>query len=112
MRRSNVSRHKHLVIFTPVDINAGVGQNVTEANLGIPTIDAVPTGTPEYEPPSPDLDFLADGDDDGGDTTPPRRGFRGRWLSRDRNWQDEADETGYFDEEGGKTPTVSVEENF
>ena len=51
--------------------------------------------------PSPNLDFLADGDDNGGDTTPPLRGFRGRWLSRDRNWQDEAEETGHFDEEVG-----------
>ena len=34
---------------------------------------------------------------------------RGRWLSRDRNWQDEADETGHFDEEVGGTPTVDWE---
>ena len=95
--------------LTPVDINAGVGQNVTEANLGIPTIDAIPTGTPEYEAPSPDLDFLADGDDNGGDATPPLRGFRRRWLSRHRNWQDEADETGHFDGGVGGAPIVDWE---
>ena len=55
--------------LTPVDINAGVGQSVTEANLGIPTIGAIPTGTHEYEAPSPDFDFFADGDGNGGNTT-------------------------------------------
>ena len=35
----------------PVDINVGVGQNVIEANLGIPTTDVIPTGTPESEAP-------------------------------------------------------------
>ena len=91
----------------PVDINAGAGQNVIEANLGIPTTDVIPTGTPEYEAPSPNLDFLGDDDVDGCD--PPLRGFRGRWLSRDRSWQDEAGETEHFDEEVGGTPTVDWE---
>ena len=98
-----------------MDINAGVGQSVTEANLGIPTTGAILTGTHEYEAPPPDFDFLADGDGNGGDTTgnggdttPPLRGFRGRGLSRDRNRQDE-DETGHFDEEVGGTPTVDWE---
>jgi len=68
-----------------VDINAGVGQSVTEANLGIPTIGAIPTGTHDYVAPSPDLDFSAYGDGNDGNITPPLRGFRGRWLSRDRN---------------------------
>ena len=92
--------------YTPVDTNAGVGQSVTEASLGILTIGAIPTGTHDYVAPSPDLDFSADGDGNDGNITPPLRGFRGCWLSRDRNWQDEADETGHFDEEVGGTPTV------
>ena len=83
-----------------------MGQSVTEANLDILTIGAIPTGTHDYVAPSPDLDFSADGDGKDGNVTPPLRGFRGRWLSRDRNWQDEADETGHFDEEVGGTPAV------
>ena len=91
---------------TPVGIDAGVGQSVTEASLGIPTIGVIPTDTHDYVAPSPDLDLSADGDGNDGDTTPPFRGFRGRWLSRDRNLQDEADETGPVDEEAGGTPRV------
>ena len=89
---------------TPVGIDAGVGQSVTEANLDIPTIGVIPTDTHDYVAPSPDLDLSADGD--GNDATPPLLGFRSRWLSRDRNLQDEADETGPFDEEAGGTPRV------
>ena len=70
---------------TPVDTNAGVGQSVTEANLDILTIGAIPTGTHDYVAPSPDLDFSADGDGNDGNITPPLRGFRGHWLNRDRN---------------------------
>ena len=90
----------------PVGIDAGVGQNVTEASQGIPTIGAIPTGTHDFVAPSPDLDLSVDDDGDDGDTTPPLRGFRGRWLSRDRNLHDEPDEVGLFDDEVGGTPRV------
>ena len=91
----------------PVDTSAGAGQNVIEASLGIPITDVIPTGTPEYEAPSPNLDFS--GDDEVDRCDPPPRGFRGRWLSRDRSWQDEAGEAEHFDDEVGGTPTVDWE---
>ena len=46
----------------------GVGQNVTEENLDMLTIGAIPTGTHDYVAPSPDLDFSTDGDGNDGNT--------------------------------------------
>ena len=91
---------------THVGINAGVEPSVTEASLDIPTIDAIPTDTHDYVAPSPDLGLSDAGDVNDGNATPPLRGFRGRWLSRDRNLQDGDDGEEPSDEENSGTPRV------
>ena len=80
--------------------------SVTEASLDIPTIDAIPTDTHDYVAPSPDLGLSDAGDVNDGNATPPLRGFRGRWLSRDRNLQDGNDGEEPSDEENSGTPRV------
>ena len=85
---------------------ADVEKNAIGANQGIPTIDAIHTSTPEWPDRIPDLDLPVDEGGNSGESIPPLRGFRGRWLSRDRNMPDDASEVELFDEATGGTPSV------
>ena len=91
---------------TPADTDVGVEKNAIEASQGIPTIDAIHTSTPECVDRIPDLDLPLDEGGNSSEPTPPLRGFRGRWLSRDRNMPDDASDVGLFDEAAGGTPSV------
>ena len=96
------------ILETPTlaDTDAGVEKNAIEASQGIPTIDAIHTSTPEGPDRIPDLDLPVDEGGNSGESIPPLRGFRGRWLSRDRSLPDDASEVELFDEATGGTPSV------
>ena len=97
-----------LETHTPAGTDAGVEKNAVEVNLVIPTIDAIPTSTPEWPDRILDLDLEGGSNSD---SLPPLRGFRGRWLSRDRNVPDDASEIEHLDEAMGGTPSVDWDED-
>ena len=94
---------------TRVDTDAGVEKNAIEASQGIPTIDATHTSTPEWPVGIPDLDLPVDEGGDVGESVSPLRGFRGRWMSRDKNLPEDVGEVELFDEATGGTPSLDWE---
>ncbi len=82
---------------------------LTEANQVTPTIDASLIDIRDLVEGGSEFDLQLDEPGDSFESPPPLRGFRNRWLSKDRNAFNEANEVGAIDEAAGGTPDCDWE---